>query len=262
MLTESPLSSLDAYDYYLRGLAAHFQFTKDATDQAIGLYEQAILLDPQFAPAHSALAGVINQRKTWTWSTDPAADASRAMAHARSALRLGRQDPSILAQSSCVLIFCGNEVEMADSLLEEAIHLNPNTMYAWTWGGFAKAILGDHTKAIEYLKRAVRLSPLDPRIFFAQGGLAVAYFFLDDYEEALKHTAAVLRHHPNYVPALRTAMACHALRGNIEGAEKLWRQVALLSPSDRVSETRKRALYRDQDIAKLQKAYRLAGMPE
>ena len=53
-----------------------------------------------------------------------------------------------------------------------------------------------------------------------------------------------------------------ALSGDVGAAQKVWRQVALLSPSDRVSETRKRAPYRDQDLAKIQEAYRLAGMPE
>src|SRR6202163_4794133 len=38
-------SSLDAYDYYLRGLAARWQYTRDGTDEAVGLYEQAIALD-------------------------------------------------------------------------------------------------------------------------------------------------------------------------------------------------------------------------
>ena len=52
-----PTSSLDAYDYFLRAQAAHWQFTKEATDQAIGLYEQAIALDPQFAPAYAAIGG-------------------------------------------------------------------------------------------------------------------------------------------------------------------------------------------------------------
>jgi hypothetical protein len=66
------------------------------------------------------------------------------------------------------------------------------------------------------------------------------------------------------VLALRAAMACNALSGNVEAAQKLWRQeAALLSPSDRVSGPRKRGRYRrDQDLAKLQEAYRLAGMPE
>jgi adenylate cyclase len=60
-----PTSSLDAYDYYLRGLAAHWQYTRDGTDQAVGLYEQAVALDPQFALAYAALAAGLNQRKVW-----------------------------------------------------------------------------------------------------------------------------------------------------------------------------------------------------
>ena len=115
---------------------------------------------------------------------------------------------------------------------------------------------------IDYFQRALRLSPLDPRIFYAQVGLAFAYFFLGNYEQGLKCAADASRHHPNNVAALRAAMACNALSGNIEAAQKIWQQVALLSPSDRVSETRKRAPYRDKDLAKIQEAYRLAGMPE
>jgi hypothetical protein len=36
----------------------------------------------------------------------------------------------------------------------------------------------------------------------------------------------------------------------------------VLSPSEHVSDVPKRARYRPQDVAKLQEAYRLAGMPE
>ena len=176
-----------------------------------------------------------------------------------SALRLGRQDALVLAQSAVVL---SDEVELADSLLDEAIRLDPNGVLGWLYGGWAKMLLGNHQTAIDYLQRAKRLSPLDPRIFFAQGGLAYAYFFLGNYDEGLTCAADALRHHPSFVPALRITMACHALSGNMEAAQKVWRRVALLSPSDRVSETRKRAPFRDQDLAKIQEAYRLAGMPE
>jgi adenylate cyclase len=258
-----PTNSLDAYDYYLRGLTAHWQGTRDGTDQAIGLFEQAIAIDPQFAPARAALAAAINQRRTSGWSTDPAADASRSIAYAETALRLGTQDPSVMARSALVLMSASHEVELADSLLEEAISLDPNRMDGWLWGGWAKVNLGDHQTAIDYFQRALRLSPLDPRIFYAQAGLAYAYFFLGSYEKGLKCAATALRHHANHVPALRVAMACNAFLGNAEAAQKLWGQVAVLSPSDRVSETRKRMpLRRDQDLAKIQEAYRLAGMPE
>jgi Predicted integral membrane protein len=132
-----PTSSLDAYDYYLRAQAAHWQYTKEAMDQAVGLYEQAIALDPEFALAYALLAATLNQRRVWGWSTDPAADASRAIAYAKSALRLAKKDPLVLAQSAIVLTAIGYEVELADSLLEEAIRLNPNGMLGWLGGGWA-----------------------------------------------------------------------------------------------------------------------------
>jgi adenylate cyclase len=258
-----PTSSLDAYDYFLRAQAAHWQYTKDGIDQAVGLFERSIALDPQFAQAYAALAAAINTRRTWQWSTDPAEDASRAIAYAKSALRLGVQDPVVLARSAIGLTAEPKNIELVDSLFDEAIRLDPNGVLGWIFGGWTKIILGDHQTAIDYLQRALRLSPLDPRIFFAQTGLAYAYFFLANYEEGLKCAADALRHHPDYVGALSIAMACNALSGNIEAAQKLWRQGALLSPSVCVSETRKRVpLRRDQDLAKLQEAYRLAGMPE
>ena len=128
-------------------------------------------------------------------------------------------------------------------------------------GGTATMMLGDHHTAIDYFQRALRLSPLDPNIFNAQGGLAIAYFLLGNYEEGLKYATDALRHHSNFLPGLRMAMACHAQLGNIEAAQKLWQKLSLLSPSERVSEIRKRG-WRDQDIAKFEEAYRLAGMPE
>ena len=168
-----------------------------------------------------------------------------------------------MALSALALFSNSDEVELADSLLDEAIRLDPNVISGWLWGGYTKTSLGDHQTGIHYFQRALRLSPLDPRIFYAQAGLAFAHFFLGRYDEGLKCAADALRHHPSFAPPLCVAMACHALSGNIQAAQKLWRQVALLSPPYRVSETRKRSPFRrDKDLAKLQEAYRLAGMPE
>jgi tetratricopeptide (TPR) repeat protein len=258
-----PMNSLDAYDHYLRGLAAHWQYTRKDNEQAIALLEQSVALDPQFAPAHSALSVALSARRGWGWSAHPVEDASRSLTSATNALRLGRQDPLVLAQSAVSLLLCADEVELTDSLFEEALRLNPNELNGWMWGGWAKVLLGEHRTAIDYLLRALRVSPLDPRIFFAQGVLGFAYFFLNNYEQGLTCSVAASRHHSNWAPALRIGMACNAMLGNVEAARKLWRQLALLSPSDRISTQQGWAKFRrDQDRVKLDEAYRLAGMPE
>ena len=46
-----------------------------------------------------------------------------------------------------------------------------------------------------------------------------AHFFLGNYEEGLRCTADVLRHHPTHVQGLRITMACHAMLGNIQAAQ-------------------------------------------
>jgi adenylate cyclase len=259
-----PTNSLDAYDCWLRGLAALRQYTRESTDEAIGLYEQAIKLDPKFAVAYATLGTALVLRRDWRWSKDPAADASWSVDCARRALGLGANDPLVLAGSAIALMSSGGEVEFANSLFEEAIRLDPNGVLAWVAAGRAKVLLGDHRAAIKYCQQALRLSPLDPRVLFAEIHLAYAHFFLGNYEEGLRLATAHLRRLPNHPYALRVAIACNALGGYTEAAQKLWRQLSVLSPTDRVSETGTRWRFpgRPQDIAKLQEAYRIAGMPE
>jgi adenylate cyclase len=134
-----PPNSLDAYDYFLRGQGAHWQYTREGNAQSITLFEQAIKLDPQFALARASLGMALNNRRTGGWSDDPAADASRAVECARSALALETSDPLVLVRSAYCLMFCGGEVDFPHSLLEEAIRLDPNNVLAWLWGDGQKS---------------------------------------------------------------------------------------------------------------------------
>ena len=147
--------------------------------------------------------------------------------------------------------------------MKEAIRLDPNLFLAWSWDGWVKVFLGEHNAAIEPFQRAVRLSPLDPRLFVAQNGLAYAHFFLDRYADAADWADASLRNRPDYSSSLRMAIAARALDGREEQARELWFSVKALFPDEHVSEHRKRQPYlRDPDVAKLVMAFRKAGMPE
>jgi adenylate cyclase len=263
-VSRKPPSSLEAYDYWLRGRAAQWQWTREGLDQAITFHEQAVKLDPQFAMAHASLGVALNDRKAWEWSNDPAADASRSVECARSALALGTNDPLVLACSAVALMFSGGEVEYPHSLFEEAIRLDPNGVFAWIWGGWAKILLGDHNTAIKYAQRAQRLSPMDPRVALAEIVLAQAHFLLGKYEEGLRFAVSFGRRVPNAnsLGRLRIEMACNVFLGNIETAKGLWRELVARNPSERVSDSPKRFRGRPQDIAKFQEAYRVVGMPE
>jgi adenylate cyclase len=258
-----PPNDLNAYDCFLKGQWAMWRNTKDGTDEAINLYEQAVALDRQFAPAYAGVASGLNQRINQQWSADPASDMSRAMECARHALSLNPEEHTTLVRIAWVFSLVGGELERADSLFAEAVRLNPNGMEIWTFGGFNKLFLGDHQSALEHFHRAIRISPTDPRLYFAQCGVASALFFLGDYEGGRKYAVEALRDHPNYVSGLRMAMACSAFAGDMKAAHEFYRQFAAFVPMERVSNQRKRVTYRrEEDYRRLEESLRLAGMPE
>ena len=51
-----PTESLDAYDYYLQGMAKLYQATKEANGNALRLFYKAVQLDPNFASAYGMAA--------------------------------------------------------------------------------------------------------------------------------------------------------------------------------------------------------------
>jgi adenylate cyclase len=65
-----PTESLDAYDYYLRGMASFYQWTTDGISDALRMFYRAIELDPDFASAHGRAARCYAVRKSNGWMTD------------------------------------------------------------------------------------------------------------------------------------------------------------------------------------------------
>src|SRR5712671_5663530 len=67
-----PTESLDAYDYFLRGMANFYQRSRKANDDALQLFYKAIEFDPDFATAYGMAAWCYAWRKISGWMTDPA----------------------------------------------------------------------------------------------------------------------------------------------------------------------------------------------
>jgi TolB-like protein/class 3 adenylate cyclase len=72
------IGNLQAYDCYLRSLSAAFRFSREANEEALSYAEQAVVLDPDFALGHMAVAHALIQRFAFRWTVDQAAEAQRA----------------------------------------------------------------------------------------------------------------------------------------------------------------------------------------
>ena len=107
-----PTESLDAYDYYLRGMAKFHQATRKTIDESLPLFYQAIELDPGFASAYGIAAWCYFWRKLNGWMTHPAQEAAEAERLAREAVTLGKDDAVALTKGGHALGHFGGDLEL------------------------------------------------------------------------------------------------------------------------------------------------------
>jgi tetratricopeptide (TPR) repeat protein len=258
-----PTENLDAYDYYLRGMASLHRGTREAVEEALRLFYGAIERDRDFASALGMTAWCYALRKWNGWIADPAQEITECAGLARRAVTLGKDDSVALSTGGFALAFCLGEVHDGAAFINRALALNPNLATAWHFGGWVSVWLGEPQTAIDRVERAMRLSPLDPFAYLAQGSVALAHFAAGHYEEALSWAQRSIRERPNFLPSIRIFAASCAMAGRQEDAEKAIARLRELNPTFRLSDVKD--LYRashPEDLARYEAALRKAGLPE
>jgi TolB-like protein/tetratricopeptide (TPR) repeat protein len=257
-----PTDSLDAYDYFLRGMASLHQWTKEANDEALRLFHRATELDPAFASAYGMAAWCYVWRKVNGWMTGHPDEVAETERLARRAVELGGDDAVALSGGGYALVFVVHDLDDGAAFIERALALNPNHAWALHSAGWTKAFLGDPDMAIKHLTYAMQLSPLDPHSFRAQGGIAFAHFLAGRYADAITWAEAALRTRPNYLAAIRELSAACALAGRLPEAQKAMAHLRQIDPAMRVATVKDWVpLRRPDDLERLREGLRLAGLP-
>ena len=260
-----PTESLDAYALYLRGLAKSYQFAnRQALGEALRLFNSAIELDPDFASAYGRAAHCYVRAKINGWISVTPNEIAEVTRLAQRAVELGKDDAIALAAGGNALVYVVRDLGVGAALIDRALVLNSNSAVAWYYGGWVKILLGEPELAIERFARAMRLSPLDPRVTRMQAGTAHAHFFLGRYDEAASWAALALQDRPDFQGGLRIAAASNAMAGRPEQAHKAMARLRQVNPALRVS-TLKNVLgpyRRAEDLSRYEEGLRQAGLPE
>ena len=258
-----PTESLDAYDYFLRGMAGFHELSKKGNTEALRLFYRAIELDPDFAAAHGMAAWcyVIGRVQGWI-ILDPQAIAE-ARRLAQRAVELGKDDAIALSAGGFALAVAIREPNRAAIFIDRAVALNPNLAMAWFANGWVRTYVGEPDLAIQHMARAMRLSPFDPRLYSMQTAIGYAHFYAGRYEEALSWSEKAVRAQPNWLPGIKLMAASYALGGRLAEAQKAMTQMLEIDPSRRICNLRDIAgPYRSEDLARVEEGLRKAGLPD
>jgi adenylate cyclase len=259
-----PTGNLDAYDYYLRGLAIANKIDREANEESLQLFKKAIERDPDFALAYARGAYCYCYRKANNWIVNREKEVTDVVWLARRAVELGRDDAVALSFGGHALAYVAGKLDDGNALVERALALNSNFGTAWAARGWMKICLGEPDKAIEDLSMAMRLSPLDPRLFVWHFFMSLSHYCAGRYGDAVEWAEKALRDQPNFASALRMLAAGNALRGSVEDAHKIMLLYRQLDPELRASrlEDVMPPFHRAQDRSKYVEGLRMAGLPE
>ena len=255
--------SLDVYDLYLRALPNAYDPRPDANARAIALLERVIALDPNFAPGRAMAAQMYLLRVAMQFAGADESDAKRAIAHARAALALTRDDPMVVAHSGLVLLQVGREFDTGLALLLLAVSENPNSAELLNLAGIGSLLGGDLTQAADYLQRALRLEPNGFGTHWQLTGMAHIRMAEGRYDDALDWALRSQAINAGYDATHWMLIAANAYLGHWDDAHKYVAALQKISPG--VSLSRIRLGQKPLDphrIDVLIEGMRLAGLAE
>ncbi len=260
-VTRKPTQRLDAYDHYLKALAALNRAQIGDARQSLAA---ALERQPDYAKAKGLSAWCLTTAPHRSADFGPN-DIALAVRLAREAIEVSEEDPEAWAYAGYALAFFRADVAGGLALVERALERCPSFAWAWVASGLIHVFQGRFESGIERCRRALRLSPRDPMAFRAQIALALANLELGDFAAALEAARRVYELNPKATASLRFQAAALAQMGQIEEARRMVQRLLELAPGITLSKVV--AMYRvymedpERTIRNHLEGLRMAGLP-
>jgi TolB-like protein/DNA-binding winged helix-turn-helix (wHTH) protein/Flp pilus assembly protein TadD len=201
-LRESDQNSLRAvdpavYEMYLKGRYFWNKRTPEGFNRGIEYFDQALAVDPEYAPAYAGLADCFNMLGDYD-ALPPMTAYPKAKAAALHALAID----NTLSDAHASLAFAAMHSDWNWPEVEREFHLaismNPNGSNALHWYALYLASQGRFAEAQETMKEALALDPLS---LIVKANSAWVLYFAGDYQAAARLCGDALQLDSNFMSA-------------------------------------------------------------
>jgi tetratricopeptide (TPR) repeat protein len=263
-LKHTPPNKLDAYDLLLRAYRLEYEFTVESMTAALDCLDQALAIDPTYAPAMAAAAYCQAQRHFQGWVPRDHTDRGNGVKLAWRAVELAPNDAQVLWMAAFAIWTMEQEGrEAARALFSHSLTINPNSAMALALGGWIETMRGNSGIGREMIERARRLSPLDPRGWFMLGAMALAAIIDENYAEAVTWAEKALVQNRRFAVALRVLAVALVKVGQRDRAAQVVREMLTIEPELTISGFLTRIQVPLDSMARTYtEALRAAGLPE
>ena len=229
-----PTQNPNARDYFLRGVAAGWQPSRERYAEQIKLFERALALAPGSVATQSVLAIALASRTLDHMTDTPAADLARANELAeRAAVASPRNRLAHYVRGQ--LLRAQSRWQEAIPEYEAAIASNRNLVNALHGLAYCKLMVGFIDEAYELEEQVIRLSPRDPSIGNFYFRLGTIHLLQSRTDEATRWFEKARSASPGLPYVHAHLAASYALKGEIEGAAASLAEARRLSGDNRYS---------------------------
>jgi len=250
--------SLEAYLKLMQARENIVKGDKAGNARARQLIEETIALDPKYADAY-ALLGATHQLDVFLGTSRPKESIAKAIELTQKALAINGSLPEARSRLGVLYSWSGRYDEgIAEA--ERGVELDPNSGQA----NFNLAVLlryaGKSKEAIPVIRKALRLAPMAPGIYFQN--LALVYFQTGDCKEAIAACDQGLKREPDSLNNQVIMAAVYGACGREREARKAASEVLRINPKFTVESYTRILPYKNPaDRDRTAQGLRQAGLP-
>jgi len=214
-----------AYDYVLRARAHLSMASRKTTLQARGFAQQAITIDPDYAPGYAMLGDTYSIAYVLQW------EGPDALEHAYSAaLKAVELDPLSSAAHSLLgrVYLRRRQYDDAVATHKKSIALNPSRAVSYAYLADTLTFMGRADEAIETILTAMRLDPFY-RVLFDMY-LGRAYYFSKQFDKAAAQLQTCAVRAPKFRPCYMFLAPTLAELGNRAEAQRTVETLLKIAP--------------------------------
>ena len=244
-LWRKSLKNPEARDFYYRGREIFYHLTKEAVAEARELFERVIELEPASPLGYAGAA--------WThwfdafrgWSKDPAQSLKHAGELAQKALLLDDNNPD--AHSILGWVYSSEgKFEKAIAEGERAVALSPNGADIALRAAVIFVLYGRPNDSISLSKRAMRLNPIPPAMYFNILGLS--YRESKRYEESISTLKEGIARYPEYVLSRYVLVTTYCATEQYEEARAEVREIFKIDPRFNLEQHTMKVPFKDRAV--------------
>jgi tetratricopeptide (TPR) repeat protein len=164
------------------------------------------------------------------FSADAAAQISEAQYFATRALEEDEYDPLVLSLAAHIHSYLFSEFDLAASLYERALKLDPEQTLGWDLYATLNAYCGHNSKALAMASWAQQLGANTPISYYFDTTKCIAATLAGDHRSAVAAGERALVQRPKFNSILRYLISSHAHLGNVQMLESLRQRLNDVEP--------------------------------